>query len=412
MHLPTLAARSARLARPAVTLAFLVVLSACGGGGGASTTSSAPSSTSPTTAASLTEGTISGFGSVIVGGVRFDDSAAKVSDDDGGTKTKDDLRLGMTVSIDSSSVSNSTAAASSIEVHSEIAGPVESVNLLGNSLVVLGQSVTVDGTTVYDESLSGLSSITVGMVLEVYARYDAASATYAASRIEKRGNSNEYKLRGVIGNLNTASKRFNINGALIDYSAAKEVPTSLANGQYVKVKLLTTQLAGAWSATKVQNGRSTEDNHSEAEIKGSITAFTSTTQFSVNGLPVDASKASFPKGTTGIVLGAFVEVAGAVTNGVLVATKVAPEDDVDGDGDDDKGSGADDSLDVELHGTLSALDTTAKTFVVRGVKVNYAKAQFQNGSASNLANNASVEVKGALASDGSSVDAATVKFEK
>ena len=83
------------------------------------------------------------------------------------------------------------------------------------------------------------------------------------------------------------------------------------------------------------------------------------------------------------MLGARVEVEGSVVNGVLVAKKVELED------------GAD-AAKFELHGIPSLLDTTAKTFVLRGVTVNYGSATFSNGAtASSLSNvDIKIEVKG------------------
>ena len=67
----------------AVGAASLLV--ACGGGGDATPAAATP----PTTqAASYTQGAITGFGSVFVGGVRYDDSTASVADDDGNSKSR------------------------------------------------------------------------------------------------------------------------------------------------------------------------------------------------------------------------------------------------------------------------------------------------------------------------------------
>ena len=60
--------------------AAAALLAGCGGGGDAGT---APFGTGTAAAtSSYAAGAISGFGSVIVNGVRFDNSKAKVSDDD------------------------------------------------------------------------------------------------------------------------------------------------------------------------------------------------------------------------------------------------------------------------------------------------------------------------------------------
>ena len=183
---------------------------------------------------------------------------------------------------------------------------------------------------------------------------------------------------------------------------ADKVPADLADGLLVRVKLETMQVGGAWVATKLKSAVRHMEDHDEAELKGLITAFTSTTQFSVDGIAVDATNAKFPDGTTGLVLGAEVEVEGAASNGVIMATKVSIETE-----DQDKLAG------FELHGAIVTLDTTAKTFVLRGVTVSYGGSAvvFKGGMESDLAVGRKVEVKGTLSSDGTMLDAVTIKFE-
>jgi hypothetical protein len=67
---------------------------------------------------------------------------------------------------------------------------------------------------------------------------------------------------------------------------------------------------------------------------------------------------------------------------------------------------------VELHGTVSALNTTAKTFTLREVKVDYSKALlFKNGSAADLADGKALEVKGIWSTDRGVLFAAVIEFE-
>ena len=81
--------------RLALQLAWACALVAgCGGGG-----SSVPSGGSAVATSSFAAGPITGFGSVIVNGVHFDDRTAAVSDADGNPRTRDDLRLGMTTDV-------------------------------------------------------------------------------------------------------------------------------------------------------------------------------------------------------------------------------------------------------------------------------------------------------------------------
>src|SRR4051812_46921799 len=86
-------------------VAATALLAGCGGGGGDAATSPLGGSSS-SSGTSFAAGTIAGFGSVIVNGVRFDDSKAKVSDDDGGAAASSALRLGMQVEIQGGAVSD------------------------------------------------------------------------------------------------------------------------------------------------------------------------------------------------------------------------------------------------------------------------------------------------------------------
>src|SRR4029077_17435106 len=82
--------------------AALLLAVACGGGGGGDM---------PPPNQAFTQGTIMGFGSIIVNGIRFDDSAAQVTDDDGQPHNSNELKLGMNVDADSSAVNRGTKSA-------------------------------------------------------------------------------------------------------------------------------------------------------------------------------------------------------------------------------------------------------------------------------------------------------------
>jgi hypothetical protein len=62
---------------------------------------------------------------------------------------------------------------------------------------------------------------------------------------------------------------------------------------------------------------------------------------------------------------------------------------------------------------MSELDTGAKTFMLRGVKVNYAGVQeWKDGSESNLADGRALEVKGRWSdADRSTLNAISIEFE-
>jgi Domain of unknown function (DUF5666) len=389
-----------RLARSALAwLAAAVLAIGCGGGGGGDS--------SVATGSAFTMGTISGFGSIIVDGVRFDDSRAQVVDDDDQPHDRGELKLGMTVEVLSDRVQGANALARHVRFGAEIVGAVEGIDVAAKQLTVLGQIVEVSDTTVFDDSLAGgLAALAVGDIVEVHAQFNNANGHYLAKRIEKEAQANFFRLRGVVAALDTTAKTFKIGGATISYSqiAAGDLPPNLGNGLPVRVRLQTTAVAGVWQAVSIRSGVRKVEDHDEARVRGVVTAFTDITSFSVNGLPVTTSASTaFPDGSAGIVVGAAVEVEGAIRDGVLVASEVELEDHHAND---------DDRLN-ELHGTVIALNATAQTFVVRGITVHFSgSTSFTRGGASDLANAKAVEVKGRLAGDGVTLEAKQVKFEQ
>lgn len=394
-----------RFPTPRVSLlatALAALLVACGGGGGGDTTTPPPQARS-----SFTSGAISGFGSVIVNGVRFDDSGAEVLDDDGQRHGSDDLKLGAQVEIEASDVDRAGGhgVATRIRFGSEIVGPVEAVDLAGQQLTVLGQTIAVGPRTVFDDGLAGgLAGISAGTVLEIHAQFDATRAVYAASRIEAESAPSAFKLRGLVEALDGTAHTFRIGSATINYAGAGEVTPLLADGVRVRVRLATAPVDGQWVATRVESGERHHDDHGEAEVKGLIDAWTSATQFSVNGLPVDARSATFREGQAGVVLGAMVEVEGTLVDGVLVASKVHLEDEED---EHELGE------DYELHGEISALDTAAHTFSLRGLTVSYGETtEWRDLTEADLANDGLVvEVKGNLSDDGTQLTATRISRE-
>ena len=397
-----------RPTRGLLTLLFSVLaMTACGGGGGGST-----DTTSTASGSSFASGPITGFGSVILNGVRFDDTNASVTDDDGVIHRNDELRLGMMVEIESAGIFSDNSGPHSlarlIRFGSAIIGPVTSIAADGSSLVVLGETVQVNPATFFDAGLvGGVKALVAGTsIVEVHGVLDVATGIYTATRIAPSPNAPFFKLRGVVSNIDKTAHTFKIGTGTetVSYDAiAANVPAALDNGLLVRVRLQTTEVAGQWIATAVFSALPKLDDRDEAEIEGTITASTFATdkKFSVNGIAVDASSATFPNGSTGIVLGARVEVEGSAVNGVVVATRVTIETEHDRE-----------AQGFELHGAISALDTTAKTFVLRGVTVSFAgTVDFRNGAVTDLANGKNVEVKGLRSADGTTLTATRISFE-
>lgn len=377
--------------------AALLALTACGGGG------TAASVGAPATASSLfASGPITGFGSVIVNGVRFDDSAAAIADDDGGTLTEAGLRLGMHCEIDGHAGDDHRGTARAILVRSALVGPVSAVDPVARTLTVLGQTVAVDAATAFDDAIAGgFTGLAAGAVVAVHAQFDASSQTYEATRVQLDAGAAQYKIRGTVTALDAAAKTLRIGAATIAYGSARGGLPALGVGSLIVARLDVAPVGGVWTATRVDDGRPAMHDQDKAELHGTITAFASAVSFSVDGTSVDASKANFSDGQAGLGLGARVEVEGDLVAGAVVATKVAIEDAPGRRGDAN-----------ELHGLVGALDTAARTFVVRGTTVSYAgNVEFDDGTAASLANNVFVEVQGGLSADGTRVVATRIDLK-
>ncbi|MGZ3443947.1 MAG: DUF5666 domain-containing protein, partial [Polyangia bacterium] len=156
-----------------------------------------------------------------------------------------------------------------------------------------------------------------------------------------------------------------------------------------------------WNALRVGDGAPAVDNRDDARIKGLVSSFVSSSSFSVNGTPVDASTAQFPNGSAGLALGTRVEVEGATVSGVLVARTVTLVSDTDEGG-----------TSFEARGAITALDSVAQTFVVHDVLVSFAGGvDFRDGTAADLAIGRQVRARGMLSSDGTRLQAQRIDFE-
>jgi Domain of unknown function (DUF5666) len=388
--------------RRELMLAALALLGGCGGvDSGGTGTGTAP----PT----LAYGPITGFGSIIVGGVRYDESSADIEADDGAALSRAALRLGMQAEVMASQITSSatsapSAVATSVRLRSEIVGPVEAIDAAAGELTVLGQRVAIVASTVFDDALaSGLAALSVGDTVEVFASLDRASNRYVATRVERRAAGGAFKLRGVVGSLSLTARTLTIGTAVIDWSgvAPTDPATALAPGAALRLALSNVPAAGrVWRATALNGNTAMLPDRDRVEIEGRVSSFTSAARFEVDGLVVDAGAATFPNGSAGLVLGAKVEVKGSARGGVLVAESV----EVKGDGDAGQ---------VELHGSIESVDAPARQFVVRGVRVVWSAAtRFDSSTAADILVGRQVEVKGTLSADGTRVEAREIHVER
>ena len=391
------AIRPIRLWARALWLAL--ALTGCGGGVESGGTGATP--------ASFASGPITGFGSVIVNGVRFDDSRAVVTDDDDGKSDRAKLRLGMTTEIRGSAITTDSTGASistanKIVFGSDILGRVDSIDPAAKRLVVLGQGVDVNAATVFDDESvkGGLPALVVGDVVEVYALLDAAKGRYTATRIERKGEVKAYRLRGVVSNFDGEAKAFNIGSERISYAGFTGAFVTPSNGSFVRVRLNPVKAESLWLVAGLKDGTPKPGDRDEVRLEGRVSSFESPTRFSVNGVAVNAS--GVPP-LAGLALGVRVEVEGTASDGVLMASKVKVKTEDDAD-----------KQEFELRGSITSVDPDNLRFVLRGETVSYTvtgSTVFEKGDAAALKKDANVEVRGVLSDDGSRLLAARITFK-
>lgn len=299
----------------------LASLTSCGGS----------DSPAPPVATHTAIGTISGFGSVIVNGIRFDDSGASISMDDA-TATRDRLRVGMMVQIRGRIHADGTGVADSIKYNDCVQGPITAMNQVQNTVMVLGQTVQVDNDTVFDGvTLRDMNGFAIGDMVEVSCHADRVNNRVRATRMERLGDfqngASELEVKGAVSNLNFAAGTCTIDGLTVSFGgiAAGSLPAGLANGMNVEA-----------SGKNFANGTLTADRLRDRdrdrisypdgdglEVEGYVANFVSISSFEVAGQKVDATSAVVKNGTLAdIRSGLKVEVEGTMSNGVLVASVV------------------------------------------------------------------------------------------
>src|SRR5438552_3488841 len=282
--LPHFTLRGGRFARTLAAASIAaVLLFGCGGVGTGGT-------------GAFVSSDITGFASVIVGGVEFDDTRASVLDDDGVpvARSSTELRLGVMVEVDGSTIVNTasgkTATAATIRIATTVLGPVESIDTGMRTLTVLGQQLQINAATVFGPSLhGGLSALHAGDVVAAYALPDAISGRYVATRIEPAHGASAYRLRGVVSALDTTAHTLRIGGATLNYANASGAPADLANGQLVRVRLPATSGVGTLNVDAFGPAIARPADGDAAVVEGLVTSFNSASTFAVNGMPVDAS---------------------------------------------------------------------------------------------------------------------------
>jgi len=375
----------------------VALLVACGGGVGSGGTGSFASD------GSFASGPITGFGSIIVNEVHYDDANARVETDDGAGRSRDDLRLGMVVQVEADAVRNNAATAEQIRIVSELIGRVDAIDT--GSLKVNGLTVQTNAGTVYDAAFRGGSAgVSVGMVIAVYGFSSGASGEVLATRIEPQPDASAYKFRGTLSMVDTRARTFRIGSEVFIYPAQLHGHEQLANGALVRI-LVDPQrdTQQRWIVTSINGAVPQPVDNKEVKANGFITEFNSLADFRVDAWAVDASAATVDGGP--LALGQHVKVEGILRGGVLVAREVRVLGKAGGDTDT-----------FETKGRIVSIDPIARIFELNGNRgrVSYARNDVvvEGGTLAMLAIGSRVTATGQLSADGTLLEARRIVFDK
>lgn len=311
-----------------VCASSLAVVAGCGGSSNASPTLPPVAGISGN---GIAIGPISTFGSIVVNGVHYDTANATFTID-GNAATESDLKVGQIVFVRGTIESDlASGTAGTVVIDDNVTGPVDSIDLALNQLVVLRQLVRVNADTSFDDNISpaSLDGLTAGDIVEV-SGFFTASGDIEATRIEMKPAGTQFEVHGIVSGLDAVNFLFSINALVIDYSSAtldNFQGSQISDGDFVEAKGTTFGAGGALTASSVEleNIGINGENGDHVEIEGLITRFVAETDFDVSGIAVTTHGGTVFEGGVAADLGlnVKVEVEGELdATGVLVANKV------------------------------------------------------------------------------------------
>ncbi len=315
-----------------------LLLTGCSGGS-SNTTSNATNT--------VNRGVITGFGSVYVNGIKFETNNSKFSIDNSIDTDQSNLKVGMVVTVNGTvNADGTTGTASFIQYDNELKGPVSNITAydpltLERTFTLLGQTVTVNADTVFDDDENDLpltlDTLVDGNVIEVSGLITDTGLTathiegQSATFEEYVANSGEIEIVGSVTTL-TGSTLADITFQIGTQEILTDANTELDNltleeivdGVYIEVKG-TLDSYNKLVATKIESKSKGlgDSDIDKAEIEGIISTFDDTAKtFVIQGQVVDFSSTILFPTSLSLNDGLTVEAEGAVVNGILIADKI------------------------------------------------------------------------------------------
>ncbi len=290
------------------------------GQSGPSGTSGATNSTETAAASPGTGGTgisvsgpISGFGSIVINGVHYDERGAHITVD-GASVDGSALRLGMVADVSGTRAADGlTGVADSIVVWSVAQGAITQVE--GSTFTVMGMRLALHSMSVVD-----VDRLSEGRYVQVWGlQADTSGRSWQVTRVAAADSSPSV----VTGTVKKHDGVRSVNGIRLVGDKAHGLSEDV-------IYRLQGQWDGEGQQLEVQSVRRVEVAHpaasgKEVEIEGVVTSTLSGSRFTLGAVTVDASAVLDMAAT--LQVGQRVEVEGRWQGAVLVATEVEREDD-------------------------------------------------------------------------------------
>jgi hypothetical protein len=369
--------------RRTFVLACIALLQSCGGGLDVVINNGGGVGTGGT---GIVAGTITGLGSVIVDGVRYEESQAVLERRPdllhSEALTLADLQLGQYVVLELDDAGNPTR----VRVEPQLVGPAADVNSATGQFTVWGQAVAVNtdpgrGPTTVLSGVASLADLRASDPVQVYGvlqASDSGSDVIRATRIERLASADALPAR-ITGTLQAGvGGRLLLAQRPLDVSAATTAPALAAGDAVTAVIPPGANLPGAWQASSVAQLAPTIA--ASMRVSGSAHVLAGG-HVMVQGVEVDLS--ALPAAVRQAVReGSYLTIAGSASsqNGrqvVASTVEALPQS----------------GRPAQLRGSITSV-TSPTSFVVRGQAIDAAAAQISGGLASDLVVGAYVEVQG------------------
>lgn len=374
---------SSRLLMCFALLLSALLTTACGGGASVSLAGVGSGGTG--------YGVSTGFGSLIIDGMRHNDTAASYWSEQEQGPAMAMAPTGATVGHSMEYSYDASGDMLSVLVSPELLGTVTALG--PNRLTLLGTTVLINadaaaGPVTRLLGYASLADVKAGDRVEVHGllKTDSQGATtLQATLIVAQPSVLGVRLTGYVSQYNASAGSFVIGATTVKLGSASVSPAGAtpANGDLVTVWSNTDPVANVLSAGTVRIKR-LGGAAQNLTVSGLISSFTSAASFRLRNLVIDASKAEvLPSGST---LGAdkYVLVTGTLdasgnsvtATAVTVFTAAAPTT-------------------VELHGTVANF-VSASSFTLRGVALDASAATFSGGTPAQLGNGVFVDIRGSV----------------